>query len=475
MAVKLNELTLAEALARVEQGETSASEIWQACRKEINSRDKDIKAFLSVGAEDLPKNTDEKAELRGLPLGVKDNFCTTDYPTTASALLLEDFKSPYDAEVITRLREKGASIIGKTNLDAWAHGSSTETSDFGPTHNPRNLAYEPGGSSGGSAAAVAADFCLAALGSETAGSIRLPAALCGTVGFRPTYGRISRFGAVAMASSMDCPGFLTKTVEDSAILADMTLGGYRRDATSLRAAVPDLRKVITAARHDLQSSNQPLKGLKIGVQYLDLAGLEAYTTYYEDIISLLEKLGAQVEKVKSLDPRLAIAVYTVIQRSEVSSNLARYDGVRYGKSRDTFGLEARRRIMLGTYTLSKGFADKYYLLAQKVRTLFINDYQKLFKKYDLLIGPTYPGFALKLGESSKSAIFGELEDMLMEPSSLTGLPSMTVPCYRDSETNLYLGLNIMGKLLDESSVIRLGEIYEQSTHWNSWREKEKEK
>ena len=462
---RLNKLTLLEALKRVERKEIIAEEVWDDCQSEIEESDGEIHAFLSRAEK--YKTEDKTASLRGLPIALKDNFCTIDLPTTASAELLEGFRPAYDATVVSRLRQAGASFLGKTNLDAWAHGSSTETSDFGMTKNPRNMAHVPGGSSGGSAAAVAADMCLAALGSETAGSVRQPAALCGTVGFRPTYGRTSRFGAVAMASSTDTPGFLTKTVADAAFLTNQIMGEDPLDATSIAGKTPDLMKMI--------DQKLDLTGMKIGVQYWEMDGLMKIKKHYEPVLEVLKKLGAKVELVDSLDPKIAIAVYTVLQRSEVSSNLARYDGVRYGKERGSFGLEARRRIMLGTYTLSKGYADKYYLLAQKVRTLFIEDYKRLFAKYDLLISPSYPGFARKIGESTNSAIFGELEDILVEPSALSGLPAISVPCYRDDKTNLYLGLNIMGDLLNEEKVIKVADIYERTTEWNSWRNQEKNK
>lgn len=471
--MKLNQLTLTVALEKIKQREISASEIWQDCQSAINEKNKELNVYTHIADKDsAPENLDadliNKSPLLGAPLALKDNFCTFDQPTTASSNLLRDFQPAYDATVVDRLRQAGASFLGKTNLDAWAHGSSTESSDFGPTLNPRNPEHVPGGSSGGSSAAVAADFCLAALGSETAGSIRQPAALCGTVGFRPTYGRTSRYGVASMASSLDTPGFLTKTVADSALLTNIIAGPDPYDATTLTEQMPDLSQVLIS-ESSLKKTPQPLKNYKIGVQYLTDANFENLLEYYQPVVETFQKLGAQVEFIPtSLNPNLAIADYTVLQRSEVSSNLARYDGVRYGRDRSYFGAEAKRRIMLGTYTLSKGYADRYYVLAQKVRTLFINDFQKLFQSYDLLISPSYPGFAKKLGAADDSLINGEMEDILVEPSALAGLPGISVPCYRDPQTNLYLGLNIMGNLFQEAEVIKVASAYEVATTWNSW-------
>jgi aspartyl-tRNA(Asn)/glutamyl-tRNA(Gln) amidotransferase subunit A len=396
----------------------------------------------------------------GAPIALKDNFCTKDLTTTASSNILRRFQPPFDSAVITKLRRAGASFLGKTNLDAFAHGSSTETSDFGTTKNPRNRAHVPGGSSGGSAAAVAANLCLAALGSETAGSVRQPASLCGVVGMRGTYGRASRYGIAAMASSLDSPGWLTKTVADSAYLMNIISGRDEKDATTISSPLPDL---LTIAKN-----SESLAGVKIGVQYLELEGLEKIKPYYEKVTKTLEGLGASVELVESIDPHLAISVYTVLMRSEVSSNLARYDGVRYGQDRSFFGDEAKRRIMLGTYTLSKGYADRYYLLAQKVRTLLIKEYERLFSQYDVLISPSYPGFAKKIGAAEGNMLFGELEDILVEPSALAGLPAISVPCYHDNETNLFLGLNIMGKPLDEAGIVKVAAAYEKAAGINEW-------
>jgi len=347
-------------------------------------------------------------------------------------------------------------------MDAWAHGSSTETSDFGRTLNPLNTDYLPGGSSGGSSASVAANMAIVSIGSETAGSVRGPASACGVVGLKPTYGRVSRYGVIAMASSTDSPGPISKTVEDAAIMLNHMAGHDSNDATSSNRELPDFTT----------SLDQSIKGKKIGFIYHDVPELKEYNQLLEKQLIVLEKLGAHVEKADALDPQLAISVYTIIQRSEVSSNLARYTGVRYGHERAQFGAEAKRRIMLGTFALSKGYADKYYETAQKVRTLLAQDYHRLFTKYDALVSLTLPGFARKIGASEESALFGELEDVLLEASSITGIPGISVPCYQDPKSNLYLGMNLMAPMWQEETVISIADAYEKATKWNTWRNHE---
>jgi aspartyl-tRNA(Asn)/glutamyl-tRNA(Gln) amidotransferase subunit A len=458
----LNELTLREVVRGITDQKFSAAEVQQSVLTAIKVKNPDLNAYLDYHNE-LPTAV-AAGSLLGAPIAVKDNFLTTDLITTASSNVLRGYRPQYESTVTTKLRKAGAYLIGKTNLDAWAHGSSTETSDFGPTHNPNNPEYMPGGSSGGSAAAVAADLCTAAIGSETAGSIRQPSGWCGTVGLKPTYGRVSRYGVVAMGSSLDCPGPITKTVADSALLLNLIAGHDPYDGTTSPQAAPDFT----------QSLDQSVRGLKIGVLYLDVPGLEPVRDIYRAQIEVLRQLGATVTETTAMDPQIAIGLYAVIQRSEVSSNLARYDGIRYGQDRSTFGAEAKRRIMIGTYTLSKGYADKYYVLAQKVRTLFIRDYERLFAEFDVVISPSAPGYALKLGESAKYPYFGELMDMLLEPSSIAGLPGINVPCYRDPASNLPLGLNIMAAPWQEAKVIQVAHAFEQATNWNRWAVAERE-
>lgn len=456
----LHTLTLAQALEKLKRKEISLGDIWADVQSSIDQQNTKLNAYLTLNtAAETERQAAAQLPLAGVPIAVKDNFATKGLRTTASSTVLDTFVPEFESTVTARLKAAGGVIVGKTNLDAWAHGSSTETSQYGRTLNPRNTDYLPGGSSGGSAAAVAANMCIAAIGSETAGSIRQPSAWCGTVGLKPTYGRVSRFGAVAMASSTDSPGPIAKTVEDAAIVLNHLAGHDDRDGTTSAQLVPDFTQTL----------GKEIKGLKVGVLYLDLPGLEASRPHFEAAMKVLSDLGAEVESVTAMDPRLAISVYTIVQRGEVSSNLARYDGIRYANDRSFFGDEAKRRIMLGTYTLSKGYADQYYNLAQKVRTLFMQDFEQLFAKYDVLVSLSSPGFAKKIGASEDSAMFGELEDMLLEPSSITGLPGINVPCYRDAKTNLFLGMNIMAPMWQEAKMIQVADAFERATSWNTWR------
>jgi aspartyl-tRNA(Asn)/glutamyl-tRNA(Gln) amidotransferase subunit A len=347
-------------------------------------------------------------------------------------------------------------LLGKTNMDAWAHGSSTETSDFGPTKNPWNSDHLPGGSSGGAAASVAADEAVAAIGSETAGSIRQPASWCGVVGLKPTYGRVSRYGVVAMGSSLDSPGPITKTVEDSALLLQVLAGVDPMDATTAPNDVPNY----------LSNINRDIKGLKIGVSDDYFEGVdEEVKAKINEGIKALEKLGASVKKIKLFSPKYSIAVYTIIQRAEVSSNLARLDGIRYGHDRSFFAEEAKRRIMLGTYALSSGYYDQYYNKALKVRTIIIDDFKKAFQDVDVIIGPTSPTTALPIGATEGQAMFGELADMLVEPSSIAGLSGINVPA-GFSKNGLPIGMDIIGPQFGEEIVLRVGQSYERGTEWH---------
>ena len=355
--MKLNTLTLKEAVEKLRHKEISLSELYRDIDDAIAEKNEQLNIYLTrnnTAVAEAEKHSSKP--LCGVPIAVKDNFLTKGMKTTASSNVLKDFIPPFDATVVTRLKQAGGVVIGKTNMDAWAHGSSTETSDFGPTKNPRNPEYLPGGSSGGSAAAVAADLCIAAIGSETAGSIRQPSSWCGVVGLKPTYGRVSRAGVVPMASSTDSPGTIGKTVEDCATLLNFIAGNDKYDATTSPQLVPDFTK-------DLKKG---VKGVKIGICYTDhekLKGSEAAKAV-NAAGKIFERLGASVEIVSDvMDPSIAIAVYTIVQRSEVSSNLAGYNGIRYDVGRSFFGDEAKRRIMLGTFALSKGYADKYYVTA----------------------------------------------------------------------------------------------------------------
>lgn len=468
--MKLNTLTLKDTVKKLKSKEISHAELYADVLGAIKEKNEALNVYLAIDEKAVEKGVKKlDTPLAGAPIAVKDNFLTVGLETTASSNVLRGFKPPYESTVTDRMKKAGGVIVGKTNLDAWAHGSSTETSDFGPTKNPRNPDHLPGGSSGGSAAAVAADMCVAAIGSETAGSIRQPSAWCGTVGLKPTYGRVSRAGVVSMASSTDSPGPITKTVEDAAMLFNHIGGKDRYDATSSEKPMEDFTKYCTGS----------VKGMRVGVCYIDhekIRGTDAAKAV-ETAGKLFESLGARVDAVplsdqltpgKILNPDYAIGVYTVVQRAEVSSNLARYDGIRYGQDRSQFGEEAKRRIMLGTYTLSKGYADKYYIHAEKVRNLYIQNFRELYTHFDVLIFPSSPGYALKLGASKDNPMFGELEDMLLEPSSIAGLCGINVPGYRDPNTNLYIGLDIVGNQWQEGKVIQAAYTFEKHTKWNSW-------
>ena len=459
--MNLNTLTITEAIKGLKEKKFSSVDLTKACLDRMAEVEGKLNAFVTKSEDVLnqAKKADEEIAagvdkpLLGVPFAVKDNFCTDGLKTTASSKVLEDFIPPYDATVVKKLKEAGAVILGKTNMDAWAHGSSTETSDFGTTKNPWDLERLPGGSSGGAAAAIASDEAIGSIGSETAGSIRQPAAWCGVVGLKPTYGRVSRYGVIAMASSLDCPGPLTKTVEDAALILNVLAGEDKYDATSSPNEIEDYTKNLT----------NKIDGLKIGVADDYMQGADAETKeIVGDALKQLEKLGAKIVHIKLFDPKYAIAVYTVLQRSEVSSNLARMDGIRFGSARHNFGEEAKRRIMLGTYALSSGYYDAYYSKAQKVRTVIIDDFKKAFSEVDVIIGPTAPVAALKVGASKDAAMFGEMMDVLVEPSAIAGLPGISIPC-GFTKDGLPIGMQIIGPQFAESLILNVAYQYEQAT------------
>ena len=428
----LNTLTLAEALKNPEK------KLIRDCLDRISEVDSKIKAFVTVCDKISGK----------IPVAIKDNFNTQGIETTASSNILRGYIPPYDATVVKKVKEHGGAILGKTNMDAFAHGSSTETSDFGPTRNPWNTNYLPGGSSGGSAAAVAADETIYAIGSETAGSIRGPAAWCGIVGLKPTYGRVSRYGVIAMASSTDSPGPLTKTVGDARIVYNWIKGIDPLDATSATGEF------------------KPSKKLKIGIpkEYFRNEAQKGINETVMTAAKVFEKLGAELVEISMFDPKYAISVYTIIQRSEVSSNLARFTGVRYGYDRSRFNAENKRRIMLGTYSLSSGYYDAYYKKAQQVRTMIIEDFNKTFQNVDLILAPTLPSVAPKIGVTKGQAMYGELADILTEPSSVAGLPGISVPC--GFIEDLPVGMQLIGPHWSEDFILDIAEQYEKNTDWH---------
>lgn len=456
MSKKLNELTLVQARAGLLAKKFSSRELVADCLHQITQHDSKIHAFLHINENALKEaeRADLSLPLGGIPIAVKDNFLTIGLPTTASSRVLAGYLPQYESTVTRKLKEAGAIFIGKTNMDAWAHGSSTETSDFGPTFNPWNTDYLPGGSSGGSAAAVAANMCIAAIGSETAGSIRQPAAWCGVTGFKPTYGRVSRYGVIAMASSTDSPGPITKSVTDAALISQIIAGADPCDATSSPLSVPDMKPVA--------KKSAPLK-IGLPVEYLKVVDPNSRKLIM-GAVQVLETMGHRVSETSLIPPKYSIGVYTIIQRSEVSSNLARYDGIRYGNPRTEFGEEAKRRIMLGTYSLSSGYYDQYYAKAQKVRTLIINDFNRAFSEFDLLVDPPSPGPALQVGASANEPMFGEMQDILVEPSSIAGLTGTSLPCGFIS--GLPVGFGLIGPQFSEKLVLQVSHDYQQATNWH---------
>lgn len=463
--MNLNQLTIKEAEEGLKQKKFSSVDLTKNCLKRIREIEPRLNAFVTVTEKEAleqAKKADEIISnltveqfndypLLGIPISIKDNFCTKGIKTTASSKVLSDFIPPYDATVVTRLKNAGAVILGKTNMDAWAHGSSTETSDYGSTKNPWNLKRLPGGSSGGAAASVSSDEVLGGIGSETAGSIRQPASWCGAVGLKPTYGRVSRYGIIAMASSLDSPGPITKTVEDSALILNVLAGHDNFDATTSLVKVENYTKNL----------QKDIKGLRIGISEDYFRGIHReITENVQNALRIFEKQGAIIKNIKLFDPRSSIAVYTILQRAEVSSNLARYDGIRYGNGREFFGQEAKRRIMLGTYTLSAGYYDAYYKKAQQVRTLIIKDFNDAFKNVDVVIAPTSPSTALPVGSSEDNPMFGEMADVLVEPSSIAGLPGISVTSGFSSE-NLPIGMQIIGPQFSENLILNVAYQYEQ--------------
>lgn len=453
-------LTLAQALQDLKAKKYTSVELTKAYIKRIKEAEPKVNAFVTVTEQEAFENANEAdkkrtqgvdAPLLGIPISIKDNFSTKGIRTTASSKVLDTYIPPYDATVVAKLKEAGMVLLGKTNMDAWAHGSSTETSDYGSSRNPWNTKHLPGGSSGGAAASMAADETLAAIGSETAGSIRQPASWCGVVGLKPTYGRVSRYGVVAMGSSLDSPGPITKTVEDSALLLQVLAGQDPHDATTSANKIPNY----------LANLKKDIQGLKIGISDDYFEGVDPEVkAAVEKAIKVFEQLGANVKKIKLFSPKYAIAVYTILQRAEVSSNLARYDGIRYGNDRSYFGEEAKRRIMLGTYTLSAGYYDQYYNKGLKVRTVIIDDFNKAFKDVDVIVGPTSPTTSLPVGASENQSMFGELADVLVEPSSIAGLSGINVPV-GFSKAGLPIGMQIIGKQFAEETILNVAYKYEQ--------------
>ncbi|MDG2617015.1 Asp-tRNA(Asn)/Glu-tRNA(Gln) amidotransferase subunit GatA [Thermoleptolyngbya sichuanensis XZ-Cy5] len=465
--------------------ERSAVEIATEVLERVQALEPKLHSFISVTADRAiaqAQQVDAKiaageaiGPLAGIPIGIKDNLCTQGIRTTCGSRILENFVPPYESTVTQRLFDAGAVMVGKTNMDEFAMGSSTETSAYQVTANPWDLERVPGGSSGGSAAAVAAGQCVVALGSDTGGSIRQPASLCGVVGMKPTYGLVSRYGLVAYASSLDQIGPFARTVEDAAILLKAIAGHDPQDSTSLKVEIPD----YAAA---LKPDFKPRSKLRIGViqetfgEGLDSTVEAAVTTAVE----ILQELGAEIQVINCPQFRYGLPTYYIIAPSEASANLARYDGVKYGFRADNpenlldmyaktraegFGAEVKRRIMIGTYALSAGYYDAYYLKAQKVRTLIKQDFERAFQKVDVLVCPTSPTTAFKAGEKTDNPLSMYLSDLMTIPVNLAGLPALSLPCGFD-EQGLPIGLQMIGNVLQEDILLSVAYAYEQATEWH---------
>lgn len=471
--MELNQLTAHELLDKLKSKQTTSDAIFNSLYSAIEKTDSKVKAYLRVKAvKKTAPNPQAQGLLKGLPVTIKDNICTEGLNTECCSKILEGFLPPYDATVITKLKNAGAQIFPlKANMDEFAFGSSTENSYFGPTANPWNLECVPGGSSGGSAAAVASDEAIWALGSDTGGSIRQPASFCGVVGLKPTYGRVSRFGLIAFASSLDQIGPITKDVQDAAILSGIISGYDPADSTSVNQDVPDYTK----------SLGNHIKGLKIGIpkEYF-VEGMDAEVkSIIEEAINKLNTLGAISKQVSLPHTEYAVPVYYIIATAEASSNLARFDGVQYGYRADSdnliemfkktraegFGEEAKRRILLGTFALSHGYYDAYYLRALKVRTLIKNDFDRVFKDFDCIISPVSPTAAFKIGEKTQDPLKMYLSDIYTISVNLAGIPAISVPC-GFTKKGLPIGLQIIAKPFNEEMLFRVAHAFEQNTEWH---------
>jgi aspartyl-tRNA(Asn)/glutamyl-tRNA(Gln) amidotransferase subunit A len=483
----LNQLTISQLREKLSSGEASSREATQSCLERIASVDDKINAFISHNAEDALAQADTADAARksgdgadrpllGIPIALKDVISVKGQPLNCGSKILGNFVSPYDATVVQRLKEAGAVVFGRLNMDEFAMGSSTENSAFGVTRTPWDLDRVAGGSSGGSAAAVAADECIATLGTDTGGSIRQPAAFCGCVGIKPTYGRVSRYGLVAFASSLDQIGPMTKSVEDAATMLEIISGADRLDSTCIPEAAPKLTG----------SLNGDIKGMKIGLpkEYF-IEGLDpAIKTAVEVAVKKLEELGAEIVEISLPHTDYAIATYYIIANAEASANLARFDGVRYGariepeaddkkavfnlyaRSRGQgFGAEVKRRVIMGAYVLSSGYYDAYYLRAQKVRTLIRQDFLKAFEKVDAIASPTSPVLPFKVGEKADDPLQMYLSDIFTISCNLAGICGISLPCGFSGEPKLPIGLQLLGKPLGEESILRIAHAYEQATDW----------
>ena len=480
--MSLTELSAVQLAKRIQSKEVSCREVTDAFLSRIEQTEPQLHAYVSVTKELAQTRADEldarlaRSEsigpLGGVPLALKDNLCTKGVRTTCSSKMLEHFVPPYNAHVVERLLEDGAVFVGKTNLDEFAMGSSTENSAFGATRNPWNLGRVPGGSSGGSTATVAARQVPLSLGSDTGGSIRQPAAFCGCVGLKPTYGLVSRYGLIAFASSLDQIGPIANSVEDAALLLQSLAGHDRRDSTSSKAQVLDYRAALKG----------DVRGLKVGIprEFFGQGVEPVVADAVMKAVDELKSLGMEVVEVSMPTAEYALACYYIIAPSEASSNLARYDGVKYGlrvaepnddviqmaaRTRAAgFGHEVQHRIMIGTHALSSGFYDAYYLKAQQVRTLIRRDFDSAFEQCDVLATPTAPSVAFKIGDKSGDPMAMKLADVCTIPVNMAGLPALSLPCGFDG--GLPIGLQLIGRLLDETTLLKVADAFEKNTEWH---------
>ena len=478
--MELHKLSLIKQLEGLKKNEFSSVELTSHYLERISKHDEELNSFITVTeehalahaklADDRYRNN-QSLPLDGLPIAHKDIFCTKGIKTTCGSKMLSDFEAPYSSTVYTKLDNMGMVMLGKTNMDEFAMGSSNETSYFGPVKNPWNKKYVPGGSSGGSASCVSAELAPIATATDTGGSIRQPASLCGLTGIKPTYGRVSRYGMIAFASSLDQGGVVARSAEDAALILEGMSGHDPKDSTSLKLEAPDL----------LKNLDKPIKGMKIGLpkEFFEKEMPEFVEKAIQDAIETYKHLGAEIVEVSLKNVNLSLPIYYIIAPAECSANLSRYDGVRYGyrcedpkdledlfmRTREEgFGSEVKRRILIGTYALSAGFYDAYYLKAQKCRQLVANDFSEAFKAVDVILSPTTPGTSFKAGEKSDDPIEMYLQDIFTIPANLAGLPGISIPCGENS--GLPLGMQLVGNSLQEDKLLQFAHSYQMNTDWH---------
>ena len=478
--MELNKLSLSEIKIGLEKGDFTSTELTSHYLERIEKHDGQLNSFISVTSDhaleqakaaDQRYKNEDALPLDGIPIAHKDIFCTKGILTTCGSRMLSNFESPYSATVYEKLDKQGMVMLGKTNMDEFAMGSSNETSFFGKVKNPWNLDYVPGGSSGGSAACVSAELAPVATATDTGGSIRQPASLCGLTGIKPTYGRVSRYGMIAFASSLDQGGVIARSAEDAALVLEAMSGHDPKDSTSLNLDAPDLTANL----------NDSIKGMKIGLpkEFFDREIPSFVENSIEEAISVYKDLGAEIVEVSLKNINLSLPVYYIIAPAECSANLSRYDGVRYGyrcedpkniedlfmRTREEgFGAEVKRRILIGTYALSAGYYDAYYLKAQKCRQLVANDFTEAFKNVDVILSPTTPGTSFKAGEKTNDPIEMYLQDIFTIPANLAGLPGLSIPC--GEHNGLPLGMQLVGNSLEEAKLLQFAHSFQSNTNWH---------